>query len=126
MQRSSSARPVPAPLGSSLRSPIPLLFIGVLVALVLVALVTLSPRSAAPDPARLEALSDREAITIVANSMRTGEGAVAVQSEGQTRFDDGTWIVSVGDAQFHFTQRHQIVVPENAAAYRLMYLGPTG
>ena len=59
--------------------------------------------------------------TIVAESMRSGESAARVSTQGSARFEDGTWYVSVGDAQFHFTQRNRIVVPDNQAASQLKY-----
>jgi hypothetical protein len=107
----------------SLRSPLPLLVAGLGVALLVIAAVTLPPRSPAPDPTRLENISGQEALTLVANAMRSGDAAIQVVDQGQTRFDDGTWYVTVGQAQFHFSQRNRIVVADNKAAERLMYTG---
>src|SRR5438067_9021744 len=105
----------------SLRSPLPLLVAGFGVALLVIAAVTLPPRPPAPDPTRLENISGQEALTIVANAMRSGDAAIQVVDQGQTRFDDGTWYIAVGAAQFHFSQRNRIVVADNAAGTRLMY-----
>ena len=107
----------------SLRSPLPLLVAGLGVAVLVIAAVTLPPRPPAPDPTRLENISGQEALTIVANAMRSGNAAIQVVDQGQTRFDDGTWYVSVGQAQFHFSQRNRIVVADNDAGKRLMYAG---
>ncbi len=115
--------PVNQPIGS-LRSPLPLLAGGILVALVLIALVTLPPKQAAPDPSKVETLSEREAITLVAEAMRSGESAARVSADGKARFDDGSWFVSVDDAQFHFSQRNRIVIADNEPARSLQFLGP--
>jgi hypothetical protein len=105
----------------SLRSPLPLLVAGVGVALLVIAVVTLPPRPATPDPTQFETLTQKEALTIVAETMRSGDSAVRVSTQGQARFDDGTWLVTVGEAQFHFTQRNRIVVPDNPQAEALKY-----
>src|ERR671936_1179041 len=84
----------------SLRSPLPLMVAGVGVALLVIAAVTLPPRPAAPE-SQTANLSDAEALTIVAHDMRSADAATRVMNEGRTRFDDGTWYVSVGGAHFH-------------------------
>src|SRR3954462_10828271 len=86
----------------SLRSPLPLLVAGIGVAILVIAVVTLPPRPAAPDPSQTATLSDSEALTLVAHEMRSGQAAARVMSEGQARFDDGTWYVNVSGAHFHF------------------------
>ena len=105
----------------SLRSPLPLLVAGLGVAVLVVAAVTLPPRPPGADPSKAQTISGQEALTLVADAVRSGDGAMQVIDQGQTRFDDGTWYVSVGPAQFHFSERNRIVVPDNAAANRLMY-----
>ena len=93
---------------------------GIGVALLVIAAVTLPPRPAAPEPQTAN-LSDAEALTLVAHEMRSSEAAARVMSQGQTRFDDGTWYVTVGGAHFHFTQRNRIVVAEDPPAVQLQY-----
>jgi hypothetical protein len=104
----------------SLRSPLPLMVAGIGVALLVIAAVTLPPRPAAPEPQSAN-LSPAEALTIVAHEMRTADSAARVMTDGQTRFDDGTWYISVGGAHFHFTQRNRIVVAEDPPAVQLQY-----
>jgi hypothetical protein len=104
----------------SLRSPLPLIAAAIGVTLLVIAAVTL-PARPQPVPAQTENISDAEALTLVAHDMRSAAAAQRVMNEGQTRFDDGTWYVSVGGAQFHFTQRNRIVVAENDAAIQLEY-----
>src|SRR5215472_14385432 len=99
----------------SLRSPLPLIVAAIGVTLLVIAVVTLPPRPT-PEPTQTANLSDAEALTIVAHEMRSASAAERVMTEGQTRFDDGTWYVSVGGAHFHFTQRNRIVVAEDPAA----------
>jgi len=105
----------------SLRSPLPLLVAGVGVTLLVIALFTLPPRPPAPDLSQIETLTQAEARTIVAGEMRSNEAAVQVLNQGNLRFDDGTWYLSVGEAQFHFSQRNRIVVADNPAAIQLQY-----
>src|SRR5690349_8858276 len=105
----------------SLRSPLPLLVAGVGVTLLVIALFTLPPRPPAPDLSQIETLTQAEARTIVANEMRSNDAAVQVLDQGNLRFDDGTWYLSVGEAQFHFSQRNRIVVADNQAAVQLQY-----
>jgi hypothetical protein len=105
----------------SLRSPLPLLVAGVGVTLLVIALVTLPPRPAAPDPTAIETLTQQEAKSIVAEKMRSGQAAAQVLNQGAVRFDDGTWYVSVGDAQFHFSQRNRVVVADNPSAVDFQY-----
>jgi hypothetical protein len=104
----------------SLRSPLPLMVAGIGVALLVIAAFTLPPRQAA-EPTQTASLSDAEALTLVAHEMRSGAAAARVLTEGQTRFDNGTWYVSVGGAHFRFTQRNRIVVAEDAPAVQLEY-----
>ncbi len=105
----------------SLRSPLPLLVAGVGLAILVIAIVTLPPRPAQPDPSQIETLTQQEAKTVVAHEMRSGEAAAQVLNQSAIRFEDGTWYVNVGDAQFHFSQRNRIVVADNDAAIRLQY-----
>ena len=107
----------------SLRSPIPLLVAGIGVALLVIALVTL-PARPQPEPTQAPNISPEEALTLVADAMRSGDVGLQIRSQGQARFDDGTWTVSLGDAQFHFSQRNRIVVADNAAAWQLQYRDP--
>jgi hypothetical protein len=105
----------------SLRSPLPLLVAGVGVTLLVIAAVTLPPRPPAPDPSQTETLTQQEARSIVAREMRSGDAAVQILSQSNVRFDDGTWYITVGDAQFHFSQRNRIVVADSQAAVQLQY-----
>jgi hypothetical protein len=104
----------------SLRSPVPLIVAGIGVTLLVIAAVTLPPRPQ-PEPAQTANLSDAEALTLVAHDMRSAQAAQRVMDQGQARFNDGTWTVSVGGAQFHFTQRNRIVVADNDPAVQLEY-----
>ncbi len=106
----------------SLRSPVPLIVAGVGVTLLVIALVTLPARQTPPAPQAAN-LSDAEALTLVAHDMRSAAAAGRVMTEGQTRFDDGTWYINVGGAHFHFSQRNRIVVAEDDAAIQLEYSG---
>jgi hypothetical protein len=109
----------------SLRSPLPLIVAGVGVAILVIALVTLPPRPAAPDPTQNATLSDAEVRSLVAHEMRSGEAAARVINDSQVRFDDGTWYLSVGNAHFHFSQRNRIVVADDPPAVQLQYaIGP--
>ncbi len=110
-----------SPRTGSLRSPLPLLAAGILVALLLILLVAQPPRQPSFDPSTVEALSPSEVLTLVAREMRSDEAALQVVREGQARFDDGTWYVTVGDAQFHFSQRNRVVVADNEAAQVLQF-----
>jgi hypothetical protein len=105
----------------SLRSPLPLLVAGVGVAILVIAIVTLPPRPAPPDPAQTATLSESEVRTLVAHEMRSGDSAARVLSDGQVRFDDGTWYISVGGAHFHFSQRNRIIVADDPPAIQLQY-----
>jgi hypothetical protein len=105
----------------SLRSPLPLMVAGVGVAILVIAVVTLPPRPAAPDPAQTATLSEAEVRSLVAHEMRSGSAAARVINESQVRFDDGTWYVSVGAAHFHFSQRNRIVVADDPPAVQLQY-----
>jgi hypothetical protein len=104
----------------SLRSPLPLIVAGIGVTLLVIALATL-PFRPQPEPVQAATLSDAEALTIVAQQMRSGAAATRVMSDGQTRFNDGTWYISVGDAHFHFSQRNRLVVAEDTPAIGLEY-----
>jgi hypothetical protein len=104
----------------SLRSPLPLMVAGIGVTLLVIALATL-PGRAQPEAPQTATLSDGEALTIVAQQMRSGSAATKVMTDGQTRFNDGTWYVSVGSAHFHFTQRNRLVVAEDPPAVDLEY-----
>jgi hypothetical protein len=107
----------------SLRSPIPLLVAGIGVALLVIAVVTL-PGRPQPEPTQTPNISPEEALTLVADAMRSGEVGLQIRSQGQARFDDGTWTISLGEAQFHFSQRNRIVVADNPAAWQLQYRDP--
>ena len=104
----------------SLRSPLPLMVAGIGVTLLVIAVATL-PFRPPPEQPQAPTLSDAEALTIVAQQMRTGASATRIMSEGQPRFNDGTWYVSVGNAHFHFTQRNRLVVAEDPPAIDLEY-----
>lgn len=109
----------PAPL-VSLRSPLPLMVAGLGVTLLVIALATL-PFRPPPEPAQTATLSDAEALTIVAQQMRSGASATRVMTNGQTRFDDGTWYITVDNAHYHFSQRNRLVVAEDQPAIQLQY-----
>lgn len=111
----------------SLRSPLPMLVAGLGVTLLVIALVALPPRAAnAPVEATQTAnLSEEEALTLVAREMRSGEVASQIRAQGKTRFEDGTWHVTLGDAQFHFSQRNRVVVADNPQAIALEFREPT-
>lgn len=104
----------------SLRSPLPLMVAGIGVTLLVIAAVTLPPRPA-PEATQTANLSDQEALTLVAHDMRSGDVAAHVLNEGQTRFEDGSWYITLGAAHFHFTQRNRIVVADDQAAIQLEY-----
>ena len=106
----------------SLRSPLPLIVAAIGVTLLVIAAMTLPPRSSPDTASKTPTLSDAEALTIVAHEMRSGAAAARVMTEGQTRFDDGTWYISVGGAHFHFSQRNRVVVAENEPAIQLEYV----
>jgi len=107
----------------SLRSPLPLIVAGVLVALAVMALVSWWPRPAPTDPYGAKMMSDQEAVALVVGGMRTADAATQALNQASVRFEDGTWYISVGDAQYHFSQRNRIVVADNAAAIDLQYQG---
>src|SRR4051794_17746479 len=102
----------------SLRSPLPMLVAGLGVTLLVIALVTLPPRGANTpvEATQTASLSEEEALTLVAREMRSGDVATQIRAQGRTRFEDGTWFVSLGDAQFHFSQRNRVVVADNPPA----------
>jgi hypothetical protein len=105
----------------SLRSPLPLMVAGIGVTLLVIALATL-PFRPPPEPVQTATLSDSEALTIVAQEMRSGPAGAKVMTNGVTRFNDGTWYISVDDAHFHFSQRNRVVVAEDPPAVQLMYV----
>lgn len=105
----------------SLRSPLPMLVAGLGAALLVIALVTLPTRSAPATAPQTETLSRDEALTLVAREMRSGDIATQIRAQGQTRFDDGTWYVTLGDAQFHFSQRNRVIVADNDPAIALQF-----
>jgi hypothetical protein len=117
MLRARSRRDVPL---VSLRSPLPLIVAGIGVTLLVIALATL-PFRPQPEPVQSPTLSESEALTIAAQQMRTGAAATRVMTDGQTRFNDGTWYISVGNAHFHFSQRNRLVVAEDPPAIELEY-----
>ena len=107
----------------SLGSPLPLIVAGVCVALAVIALVSWWPRPAPTDPYGARMMSDQEAIALVAADIRDGGVAAQALSQASVRFADGSWYITTGDAQFHFSQRNRIVVADNPAAIALQY-GP--
>jgi hypothetical protein len=108
----------------SLRSPLPMIVAGIGLTLLVIAAVTLPPRTTSPDPSQVETLTPQEARAVFAREMRSGDAAAQVLNQSTVRFDDGTWYLSVGDAQFHFSQRNRIVVADNTAAVQLQYRDP--
>lgn len=104
-----------------LRSPVPLLLGGALAALVLILVVALPARQPPVDPTSFTTLSEREALTLVAEKARSGEAARQLLTAGQARFEDGTWFITVGEARFYFSVRNRVVVPENDAAVALLF-----
>jgi hypothetical protein len=106
----------------SLRSPLPLMVAGIGVTLLVIALATL-PFRPQPEAVQTPTLSDSEALTVVAQQVRSSASAQRVMTEGQTRFDDGTWYINVGNAHFHFTQRNRLVVAEDDPAIQLEFGG---
>ncbi len=105
----------------SLRSPLPLLVAGFGVAILVIAVVTLRPRAALPDPSQNPTLGESEVLALVAHEMRSSEAAARVLSDGQVRFEDGSWFVSVGPAHFHLSNRNRIVVADDPPAIQLQY-----
>src|SRR5436190_22432744 len=105
----------------SLRSPLPLIVAGLGITVLVIALVALPPRPPAPDLSQIETLTQQEARSIVAKEMRSSDAAVQVLNQSNIRFDDGTWFLNVGDAQFHLSQRNRLVVADNQAAVQLQY-----
>src|SRR5438270_11825435 len=97
----------------SLRSPLPMLVAGIGVAILVIAVVTLPPRPPAPDPAQSPTLGDNEVLALVAHEMRSETAAARVVTDGQVRFDDGTWYVTVSGAHFHISNRNRIVVADD-------------
>ena len=57
----------------------------------------------------------------MAEKMRSGRSAAQILNQSVVRFDDGTWYVSVGDAQFRFSQRNRVVVSDTPAAVEFQY-----
>ena len=108
----------------SLRSPLPLMVAGVGVTILVIALATLPARPAPTDPSQTATLSEAEVRALVAQEMRSGSAAARVLSDGQVRFDDGTWFITVGGAHYHFSQRNRIVVADDPAAVQLQYQSP--
>jgi hypothetical protein len=94
---------------------------GVGIAVLVIAIVTLASRPVPVTPDTNPALAQAEVLSLVAHEMRSGDAAARVINDGQVRFDDGTWYVSVGGAHYHFSQRNRIVVAEDQAAIDLQY-----
>src|SRR5712692_6664937 len=105
----------------SLRSPLPMLVAGIGVAILVIAVVTLPPRPPAPDPTQIPTLGNDEVLALVAHEMRSETAAARVVSDGQVRFDDGTWYINVSGAHFHLSNRNRIVVAEDPPAVQLQY-----
>ena len=97
---------------------------GIIVALLLVLIVALPTRQPPTDPTTLTTYTEQEALTVVAEKMRSGTAARQVVAQGHAQFDQGAWQITVGDAQFHFTARNRVVVADNDAALTLMYRDP--
>jgi hypothetical protein len=110
----TSRRPLP-------RSPLPLVVSGICVTLLIVAATSLLRGTSEAGPIKTPVFSPEEVLTTVAHEMRSAEAAAQVLAQGEARFNDGTWYISIGEARFHFSQRTRIVVPDNAAAVRLAY-----
>jgi hypothetical protein len=91
------------------------------VTILVIAVVTLPSRPAPPDPTQTATLADAEVLSLVAHEMRSGDAAAQVLGEGQARFDDGTWFISVRGAHFHFSQRNRIIVADDPPAIQLQY-----
>jgi hypothetical protein len=91
------------------------------VTVLVIALVTLPPRSTPATQDNVATLAQAEVLSVVAHEMRSGEAAARVLSEGQVHFDDGTWTVTVANAHFHFSQRNRIVVADDPPAIQLQY-----
>lgn len=115
--------PGPARAPKAPRTPLPLLAGGLALALLLILAVALAPR-VAPDPNAPQGLNAREAISLVAREMRSGQAAAEVLAAGEARFEDGSWFVLVSGARFRFSERNRIVLAENAEARALQYLQP--
>jgi hypothetical protein len=98
-----------------------LLAAGIGVAVLLIVLATLRSQ---PQPAEVESLRPEEAVALVAKEMRSPAAALQVSRDGQARFEDGSWFITVDDASFRFSQRKLIVVPENDAARALEFQAP--
>ena len=107
------------------RSPLPLLVSGVAVPLVIVAAATLLRGASEAGPTKTPIFSPQEILTTVAHEMRSADAAAQVLEHGEARFSDGTWYVSVGEAQFHVSQRNRVVVADNAVAVHLVYRDST-
>lgn len=104
-----------------MRSPLPLLLAGLLLAVALIVAVSLRPAHPPANPDFGTTLSDREALTLVAQAMRSGVAARQVLDQGHAHFTGGVWQVTVGAAQFHFSPRNQVIVPDNQDAISLEF-----
>ena len=106
----------------SYRSPLPLLVAGVLAAGIMIAVIALpTANQQQVDPATTTTLSDREALTLVAEKVRSGDVAARIMREGKARYEEGAWLITLGDATFHFSMRNRVVVPDNDAAVTLFF-----
>lgn len=107
----------------SWRSPVPPMLAGIGATLVAIAVLTLPARPGASDQTKTPLFSPQEVLAVVAHGIHSSDGAAYVVEHGSVRFDDGTWYISVGGALFRFSQRNQIVVPDNDEAVQLEYTG---
>jgi hypothetical protein len=87
----------------------------------IVAAATFLPEASRPSPIKTATFAPDEILSTVAREMRSADAAAQVLDHGVANFSDGTWYISVDEAQFHFSQRNRIVVADNAAAVRLEY-----
>ena len=104
------------------RSPIPVIGAGVLATLVIVAVAMYVRASADATRIKTALFAPDEIVSTVARDMRSTDAAEQVLNEGKADFEDGTWYITVGGAQFRMSQRTRIVVPDNAAAVDLEFV----
>ncbi len=104
-----------------LRSPLPILAAAIGVTLLIIAAATLVAEATRPSPIKTATFAPDEILSTVAHDMRSADAAAQVLERGEAYFSDGTWYISVGEAEFRFSQRNRVVVPDNGAAVRLEY-----
>ena len=113
-----------APASGPFRTPLPLLMGGIIVALLLILLVALPQRAPAVDPGQLTTYSEQEALVFASQQVRSGDVARQMVATGKAKFEEGAWLINVGDAQFHFSARNRILVPDNESARTLQFRDP--